>query len=94
MSSFFIKAGYDGWRKQIVNINLLKNNFWKEGLVTIHSNNGNKLRFNNSMNLNPGVNNTLEIIEYNNNYALMFNNMIVYDSPKLFTYDINLLFEL
>ena len=93
MSSFFIKAGYDGWRKQIVNINLLKNNCWKEGLVTIHLNNGNKLRFNNSMNLNPCVNNKLEIIDYNYNYVLMINSMIVYDSPNLFTYHINLLFD-
>ena len=92
MSSFLIKAGYNGWHKQIVNINLLKNDFWSEGMVTIYSNDI-KLNFNNNMKLKPHVNNKLEMIEYNNKYALMFNNMIVYDSHKLFTYDINLFFD-
>jgi hypothetical protein len=94
MSSFFIKAGYDGWRKQIVNLGLLKNDFWKEGIVTVYNNNNVKLNFSNSMKLKPDVNNSIEIIKYNHNYALVFNNMIVYDSPKLFTYDVNLFFPI
>lgn len=94
MMSFFIKAGYDGCRKQIVNIGLLKNDFWKEGIVTVYNNNNVKLNFRNSMKLTSEVNNTIELIKYNHNYALMINNMIVYDSPKLFTYDVNLFFPI
>jgi len=46
------------------------------------------------MKLASEVNNTIELIKYNNNYALMINNMIVYYSPKLFAYDVNLFFPI
>lgn len=85
MASFFIKAGYDGWRKQILNVSLEKTQIWESGSIFLSNN----YHF---WKIRSDVKNQVEIIKNNNNYALVLNNMIVYENPKIFDYDIKLLY--
>jgi hypothetical protein len=86
MVYFLIKAGYDSWRKQILNVSLYKNDIWDKGTILLN----NQTNF---WKINSAVNNKVEIIRNNDIYALLLNGMIVYENPKLFKYEINLFFK-
>lgn len=85
MTSFFIKAGYDGWRNQILNVSLHKTQIWESGAIFLNNNS-------HFWKINSDVKNQVEIIKNNDNYALVLNHMIVYENPKVFNYDIKLLY--
>ena len=80
--SFNIKGGFDILRNQIVNIVLQKNNIWNFGMIIY-----NKQQL---FNINSNKENKIELIKYNTKYALVINDMIIYENENLFMYDINL----
>jgi hypothetical protein len=80
--SFTIKGGFDILRNQIVNIVLQKNNIWNFGIIMY-----NKKKI---FNINSNQENKIELIKYNTKYALVINDMIIYENEKIFMYDINL----
>ena len=85
-TSFLIKCGHDGFRKQIVNINLKQSKLWKTG-STILNNTPHYYK------LNPMINTKLEMIKYNNSYLLTVNGGIIYENKKPFIYDTELIFN-
>lgn len=81
--SFIIKGGYDFLTKKIINVSLKRTTIWHNGIVMLKNN-----MF--VCSLYPQNENKFEIVNYNNKHTLLLNNTIVYESPKLFTYDIDL----
>lgn len=85
-TSFLIKCGHDGFRKQFVNINLKQSKLWKTGSIRLN----NRTHY---YNLNPMINTKLEMIKYNNSYLLTVNGGIIYENKKPFIYDTELIFN-
>ena len=81
--SFIIRAGYDIYRKQVLNISLKHSDKWSQGLVTVKQN----LFVSQIIPLNE---NKLEMVKYNDNHALLLNDNIIYEDKKLFSYKIEL----
>ena len=81
--SFIIRAGYDIYRKQVLNISLKHSDKWSQGLVTVKHN----LFVSQIIPLNE---NKLEMVKYNDNHALLLNDNIIYEDKKLFSYKIEL----
>lgn len=85
-TSFLIKCGHDGFRKQIVNINLKQSKLWKTGSIILNNTH-------HYYKLNPMINTKLEMIKYNNSYLLTVNGGIIYENKNPFFYDTELIFH-
>ena len=81
--SFVIRAGYDLYRKQILNVSLKHSDKWSQGLIMVKHN----LFVSQIMPLNE---NKLELVKYNNVNALLLNDNIIYEDKKLFSYKLEL----
>ena len=85
-TSFLIKCGHDGFRKQIVNINLKQSKLWKTGSIILNTNTY-------YYRLNPTINTKLEMIKLNNSYLLTVNGGIIYENKNPFFYNTELIFH-
>jgi len=79
---FLIKGGYDSLRKHIVNISLRHTHKWTEG--RIHTNNIYLCK------LNSSQDNRLVMVKNNNKHILLLNNMIIYETENVFSYNVDL----
>ena len=84
--SFIIKGGCDLFRKQIINVSLKRTNKWTRGLLLVPKNTY-------VVTLVPRNENNIEMVKYNDIYALLLNNSIIYENNKLFSYKIDLQVE-
>lgn len=88
--SFLIKGGFNAFRNNIINISLIPTKYWKTGTICILGNQ-------HIQNIDSSIPNVINQIKYthknNVGYALLLNNDVIYDSNKLFIYDVSLNFS-
>ncbi len=87
--TFLIKGGYNAFLNNIVNISLIPTKYWATGTIRILENK-------NIKNIDSNILNVIKQVKYTHKnyigYALLLNNDVIYDSNKLFTYDVSLNF--
>jgi hypothetical protein len=83
-TSFLFNGGYNATRNEVINFSLKKTNLWNNGIVSV--NNHTYL-----YKLYSRNDTKLEMVKYNNKYALLANNMIIFENEELFSYNIELL---
>ena len=85
--SFLIKGGFNAFRNHIIDITLIPTKFWNTGTICILENT--KIK-----NIDSRIPNVIKQVKYTHKnqigYALLLNNDLIYDSNKLFTYDVSL----
>lgn len=82
--SFLFNGGYNSVRNEIINFSFKKTNLWNNGIVSINNHTYlYKLYSCNDINL--------EMVKYNNKYALLANDMIIFENEEVFPYNIELL---
>ena len=83
--SFALRAGYDAVYRHVINVSLKKTSLWKNGLLMVNGVN---------FNIDSSRDNLIEIVKYDDINTLMLNNAIIYENRKLFTYNIDLTYNM
>lgn len=82
--SFLFKGGYNASRNEVINFSFKKTNLWNNGIVSINN-------YTYLYKLYSRNDTYLEMVKYNNKYALLANNMIIFENEEIFSYNIELL---
>lgn len=83
-TSFLFNGGYNASRNEVINFSFKKTNLWNNGIVSINN-------YTYLYKLYSRNDTNLEMVKYNNKYALLVNNMIIFENEEIFSYNIELL---